>query len=139
MADTLALNAPTVLANVVADEAIDGLGNTSVYQWIVGSSATLVSPPGLEYGINHPAPSTYAGPVIGTITTTDTGAGGPITANGTTYNTTELFKSVNSASIFPPTYTEIDVWAVLGVGPVQLGFPDNVPALICPATTITLH
>jgi hypothetical protein len=141
MADLLALSTIPTSVYVTAYEANDSVGNTSVYQWSwnSGASTTLVSPAGLEYGVNHPGPSTYQGPANGTITTTDTGSAGPITVPAGTYNNVELFKSVNTDSIYQPTLNEIDVWAVLGVGPIQLGFPDATTPLICQATNITLH
>jgi len=126
LADTLTLSVlPTT---VTADEANDGLGNTSVYQWVVGNSTTTLSSPGLEFGTNLStgATSMYDGPVTGTITTTYEGSVG--SRDG--YNNVVEFKSVNPNPIFA-ALGEVDTYAVLQTGPIELDFPDNSPALTC--------
>ena len=141
-ADTLSFsNTVLIPTPITGMEAIDGIGNTLIYQWNVGNSTTAVSPPGVEYGIQRPAPvSMYQGPVTGTITMTDTGNIGSLTVPAGTFNNVELFKAVNSQPIYPPALTEVDSWMVLGTGPIQLGFPDaNGGAVTCSATVITLH
>lgn len=128
-ADTLTLS--TLPNTITADEANDGLGNTSVYQWVVANSVTPVNPGGLEFGTNETngQSSMYDGPISGTITTTFEGNSG--THAG--YGNTVFFQSVNPNPIFP-ALGQINTYTVLGTGPVELDFPDNVPALTCTIT-----
>lgn len=125
-ADTL--SGSFLTTSVVADEAMDGLGNVSVYQWVYGNSMTTLSSPGLEFSINlSNGPTTYDGPVTGTITTTIAATG--LSKNG--YTNVVEFKSVNSSPIVP-ALGEIDTYAALGSGPIELDFPDNGTPLQCP-------
>lgn len=132
LADTLTLS--TLPTTVTAYEANDGLGNTLIYGWLVGNAMTTLGTPAVEYGVTTGnntmgAFTTYAGPVTGTITTTNEGSVG--TKDG--YTNVVFFKSVNSAPIYA-ALGEIDFYTQLGTGPIELDFPDNVPALTCPIT-----
>jgi hypothetical protein len=139
-ADTLTVtNGPTTYA-LTADEANDGLGNTSVYQWVLGNSTTTVNPAGLEFGTNETTGqmSTYLAPVTGNFTTTFVGPVGTVD----TYNNVVEFTSVNSSPILS-IYGEIDTYTALQVGPVRLGFPDYSTPLVCdisgPPTINSIH
>jgi hypothetical protein len=127
-ADTLTVtNGPTSYT-LTADEANDGLGNTSIYQWVFGNSTTTLTTPGLEFGTNETVgqTSTYFAPVTGNFTTTYTGPVGTVD----TYNNVVEFTSVNSSPIVS-LYGEIDTYTALQVGPVRLGFPDYSTPLVC--------
>ncbi|HTX02069.1 MAG TPA: hypothetical protein VMD07_00200 [Candidatus Acidoferrales bacterium] len=128
LADTLTVTNGTTTYAVTADEANDGLGNTSVYQWVFGNSATTLTTPGLEFGTNETTgqTSTYFAPVTGNFTTTFVGPVG--TVNG--YSNVVEFTSVNSSPIVS-LYGEIDTYTALAVGPVQLNFPDYSTPLVC--------
>lgn len=127
-ADTLTVTNGTTTYALTADEANDGLGNTSVYQWVFGNSATTLTTPGLEFGTNETVGqmSTYFAPVTGNFTTTYQGSSGTIDG----YSNTVEFTSVNSSPIVS-LYGEIDTYAALAVGPVRLGFPDYSTPLVC--------
>lgn len=137
LADTLTVNDPGPPATFVltADEANDGLGNTSVYQWVYGATTTTLTTPGLEFGTNETVGqmSTYLAPGIGNFTTTFVGPIAPITTGGNTYSSVVEFTSVNPTPLIP-LYKEIDTKTQLAVGPVELDFPDYTPALVCTLT-----
>jgi hypothetical protein len=137
LADTLTVTdpGPPATYTLTADEANDGLGNTSIYQWVFGSSTTTVNPAGLEFGTNETVGqmSTYLAPVTGNFTTTFMGPIAPITTGGNTYSNVVEFKSVNSSPIVS-LYGEIDTKTQLAVGPVELDFPDYSTPLVCKLT-----
>jgi hypothetical protein len=134
-ADTLTVTNGVTTYTLTADEANDGLGNTSIYQWVFGSSTTTVNPAGLEFGTNETVGqmSTYLAPVTGSFTTTFVGPIAPITTGGNTYSSVVQFTSVNSSPIVN-LYGEIDTKTQLAVGPVELDFPDYSTPLVCTLT-----
>lgn len=135
LADTLTVTNGVTTYTLTADEANDGLGNTSVYQWVFGPTTTTLTTPGLEFGTNETAGqmSTYLAPGIGNFTTTFVGPIAPITTGGNTYSSVVEFTSVNPTPIVS-LYGEIDTKTQLAVGPVELDFPDYTTPLICTLT-----
>ncbi|MGH7715905.1 MAG: hypothetical protein ACREML_07900 [Vulcanimicrobiaceae bacterium] len=137
LADTLTVTdpGPPATYTLIADEANDGLGNTSVYQWVFGPTTTTLTTPGLEFGTNETVgqTSTYLAPGVGNFTTTFIGPIAAITTGGNTYSSVVEFKSVNSSPILS-LYGEIDTKTQLAVGPVEIDFPNYTPALVCTLT-----
>ncbi|MGH7684522.1 MAG: hypothetical protein ACREMT_09265, partial [Vulcanimicrobiaceae bacterium] len=124
--DTLTVTAEFPSA-ITAIESTDGIGNTNVSGWIVGASTTTVSPAGLEFGptliANAPTASTFQAPVTGTMSAVYVQTLASLTVPAGTYNNVVEFKLTDSSPIFP-NLAEMDVYAVLGVGPIQIVFPN---------------
>lgn len=143
--DTLTVTAsfPT---SITAVESTDGIGNTLVSSWIVGASTTNVSPSGLEFGptliANAPTASTFQAPVTGTMSATYVQTLASLTVPAGTFNNVVEFKLTDSSPIFP-NLAEMDVYAVLGVGPIQIVLPNPPDASATNTCTLsvppTLH
>jgi hypothetical protein len=113
--------------SITAIESTDGIGNTNVSGWIVGASTTPVNPAGLEFGptliANAPTASTFQAPVTGTMSAVFVQTLASLTVPAGTFNNVVEFKLTDNSPIFP-NLAEIDVYAVLGVGPIQIVFPN---------------
>lgn len=137
--DQLSLPASVLPTTLTAVESNDALGNTDVSQWILGASTTNVSPAGVEYGptVISSGSTPYQAPVIGTITTTYNGTSTVNVPYGS-YNNVPEFKAVDSSPVFP-ALGEIDVYAVLGVGPIEIVLPDATTPQTCVLNTAVIH
>ena len=137
-ADTLTLS--TLPSTVVADEANDAVGNTLVFQWIVGATVTTLTSPGLEFPINPPLnqSTSYQGPGSSSIVMTYQGPQSPLTVPAGTFNNVVLFQAVTTNPVYPALAVQ-NFYSVFGIGPVRLQFPQNNPPLTCDLTAYGLH
>ncbi len=137
--DTLNLPAGVLPTTLTAVEQTDGIGNTLISAWILGNSTTTVNPIGSELGptVVSSGSTPYQAPVNGTISTTVVNIGSKTVAAGT-FNNVYEFKLVDSAPVYA-ALGEIDIYATLGVGAVELDFPDAATPQTCPLQSYTLH